>query len=206
MNDDPPLPLSALEHHLYCPRQAALIHVDGVWVDNPATVRGSHGHRRADTAPPRTERGRLVLRGVPLWSERLNLTGRADTIELHPDGSIVPVEYKIGHRHGLTGDVQLCAQALCLEEMIGIPVPYGYLWYAATRRRRRVTFESALRSATLTAISEARQWLAAQHLPPAVDDERCPACQLRDHCQPELAAHPELVDRYLDQVVFTCDS
>lgn len=119
MTTEPVIALSALEHHVYCPRQCALIHVDGLWIDSEHTVRGDLGHRRADSGEHKQERGRLVLRAVPLWSEQLGLTGRADVVELHSDGSLVPVEYKIGRRHGDAAHVQLCAQALCLEEMTG---------------------------------------------------------------------------------------
>ncbi|MGH2747357.1 MAG: CRISPR-associated protein Cas4 [Actinomycetota bacterium] len=122
---EPIVLLSALEHHMYCPRQCALIHVDGVWQENPHTVRGSYGHRRVDTDRPRMERGVKMLRGIPLWSEELGLSGRADAVEVHPDGSLLPVEYKIGSPHGRAAAVQLCAQALCLEEMMSTSVPAG---------------------------------------------------------------------------------
>ena len=95
------VPVAALEHHVYCPRQCALIHVDGLWFDNRHTVRGQAGHRRADSGEIKSERGRTVLRSVPLFSERLGLSGRADAIEVHTDSSVVPVEYKMGVRHGI---------------------------------------------------------------------------------------------------------
>ncbi len=112
---EPPrlLAISALEHYEYCPRQCALIHADGVWEDNAHTVRGTYGHRRVDGRGSRQERGRSVLRGIPLWSEQLELTGRADAVEVHPDGSIVPVEYKMGTRHGLAAAFS-CAPKHCV--------------------------------------------------------------------------------------------
>ena len=110
---EPIVLLSALEHHMYCPRQCALIHVDGVWQENPHTVKGSFGHKRVDTDPPRVERGVKMLRGIPLWSEELGLSGRADAVEVHPDGTMVPVEYKIGGhtvaRRPSSSVLRLCA-------------------------------------------------------------------------------------------------
>lgn len=124
---EPVIPLRALEHDAYCPRQAAMIHVDGVWADNAHTVRGVRGHRRVDTAPSRHERDRRVLRGLSLWSEQLGLVGRADAVEIFDDGTIEPVEYKHGRRHGAAAESQLCAQAFCLEEMLGVSVQVGHV-------------------------------------------------------------------------------
>lgn len=105
MEPTPPIPISALEHHEYCPRQCALIHADGIWTDNAHTVRGTAGHRRVDNAPSRVERGRMVLRGLPLWSEQLGIAGRADVVEVSDDGHLTPVEYKTGVRHGRAADL-----------------------------------------------------------------------------------------------------
>lgn len=132
MTVEPVVAISAIEHYVYCPRQCALIHVDGVWSDNAHTVRGERGHRRADTFATRSERGVRVVRAVPLWSETLGLTGRADAVELHADDSIVPVEYKIGSRHGDAAHLQLAAQALCLEECS----PGRSLWERSGSRAR----------------------------------------------------------------------
>lgn len=201
-----PLPISALEHYCYCARQAALIHVDGVWVDNEHTVRGTIGHSRADTPFSKTERGRVVQRGVTLWSESLGLTGRADAVEWWPDGSIVPVEYKIGRQQGETAAVQICAEALCLEEMFERPVAVGYVWYAATRRRVRVQVDAALRLRTAEVITATRQLFADRQLPAAPADERCRNCQLHSHCTPDLVAEPIRVDEYVEREVYACES
>lgn len=165
--------LSALEHYLYCPRQCALIPVDGYWTDNAHTVAGTWAHRRVDTAPSRRERGRKILRGIPLYSERYGLSGRADAIELHYDGSVVPIEYKAGVSHGQAADVQLCAQGLCLEEMLGRPVSFGFVWYGGPRRRVRVDFTPSLRAATTGVIEAIRRMIQDAALPPAVADSRC---------------------------------
>lgn len=203
---EPVVLLSALEHHMYCPRQCALIHVDGVWEENPHTVRGSYGHKRVDTDQPRIERGVKVLRAIPLWSEELGLSGRADAVEVHPDGRLVPVEYKIGRPHGQAAAVQLCAQALCLEEMMGKSIFTGAVWYDSRRRRYQVEIDDDLRSLTLRVIAEVRSTLTSSVLPHAVDDQRCNECQLLGHCLPAISAHPKRVDRYLRSTVFECDS
>jgi len=204
MSIEPVLPISALEHYKYCPRQCMLIHVDGLWVESEHTARGDLGHRRVDSGAHRVERGHLTLRGIPLWSESLGLTGRADAIEILPDGSITPVEYKIGVPHGSTAHVQLCAQALCLEEMTGTPVPQGALWFDSPRRRLPVLLGDDLRSLTVRVITETREWMNASALPPPVDDARCTECQLAELCQPWLCAHPNTVSSYLEELV-RCD-
>lgn len=206
MNPEPVIQISALEHHAYCPRQCALIHVDGVWSDNAHTIRGTRGHRRVDSGQHRIERGRRVLRALPLWSESLGLTGRADAVEVTADDQLVPVEYKIGVRHGDAADIQLCAQALCLEEMTGRPVATGALWFSGPRRRTKVAIDAALRARTRRVIDEVRTLLTAAHLPPAVDDERCGSCQLLGHCLPGAVAHPNRVLTHLEQEVFACAS
>lgn len=184
-----PIPISALQHWLYCRRQAALIHLDGVWSDNPFTRRGSLLHERADT-PGADLRGVVrVERALPLYSRRLNLSGRADAVEFHPDGHVVPVEYKSGRRRArLADEVQLCAQALCLEEMLGVTIPEGAMFHAPERRRRRVVFTEALRAQVERAAAEVAAMLAAARLPAPVHDARCSDCSLRRLCLPELPA------------------
>ena len=203
MSTEPVVPISAIEHHAYCPRQCALIHCDGVWSDNAHTVRGTHAHRRVDSGRHRQERGRMVLRAIPLWSEELGLSGRADAVEIK-DGEVTPVEYKAGTRHGIAADLQVCAQALCLEEMLHVQIPFGHVWYGGPRRRRRVDFTPALRERVRTTIVNIRQQLLAGALPTAPNDERCRECQLRSHCLPELASAPRKVRRYVSKVLFQC--
>ena len=187
---EPVIAISAIEHFVYCLRQCALIHCDGIWSDNAHTTRGSRAHRRVDSGQHNVERGRRVLRGIPLWSESLGLSGRADVVEM--DGDVVrPVEYKSGVRHGVAADLQLCAQGLCLEEMLGIAVPSGSVWYGGPRRRVEVEFTDALRDQVLVAIDSIRRQLLKGELPAAVNDDRCNECQLLHHCLPE-ASTPSL--------------
>ena len=203
MTDEPIVTISAIEHFVYCPRQCALIHCDGVWSDNAQTVRGSRAHRRVDSGRHRRERGRLVLRSLPLWSETLGLSGRADAVEIEP-GVVRPVEYKSGIRHGAAADLQLCAQALCLEEMLDVAIPDGAVWYGGPRRRVRVAFTPALRHEVGEIIHEIRQQLLTASLPEAPNDPRCEACQLQHHCLPAVTSAPQKVTRYMDNVVFQC--
>ena len=204
MTTEPVVLISAIEHFVYCPRQCALIHCDGVWSDNAHTVRGARAHRRVDGGQHRQERGRRVLRAIPLWSESLGLSGRADVVEVAEDGTVCPVEYKSGVRHGAAADLQLCAQALCLEEMLEVEIPCGYVWYGGPRRRVRVDFTQTLRREVREAIDRIRAQLTTFELPEAPNDARCTECQLLHHCLPELSSAPRKVDRYIRDVVFQC--
>ena len=203
MTDEPIVPISAIEHFVYCPRQCALIHCDGVWSDNVHTVRGTRAHRRVDSGRHRRERGKQVLRAIPLWSETLGLTGRADAVEIEQD-VVRPVEYKSGVRHGQAADLQLCAQALCLEEMLHVQIPDGDVWYGGPRRRVRIAFTSTLRHEVCKITKEIRQQLLAVTLQEAPNDPRCAECQLLHHCLPELTSTPQKVSRYMADVVFGC--
>ena len=205
MSVEPVIPISAIEHFAYCPRQCALIHCDGVWTDNAHTVRGAKAHRRVDSGRHRRERGRTVLRSLPLWSESLGLSGRADAVETEND-TVCPVEYKSGVRHGVAADMQVCAQALCLEEMLDVDISHGFVWYGGPRRRVRVAFRDELRNKVRKTIRTIRAQLVAGDLPSAPDDDRCKQCQLREHCLPMLASTPRKVNRYIEDFVFECGS
>lgn len=177
--------LSAIEHYSYCPRQCALIHVEQTYDENVYTIRGQLAHQRVDSGDGAANRGVMTTRALPLWSERLGLRGKADAVEWH-DGVPYPVEYKAGRRHGIHADVQVCAQALCLEEMFGVAVPRGAIYYGATRKRHEISFDDALRSRTLELIEGVRAMLVAQTLPPALNDARCPNCSLINACLPQV--------------------
>jgi CRISPR-associated exonuclease Cas4 len=143
------VPISALEHYAYCPRQCALIHIEQVYEENVYTLRGVALHERVDQAASAWDEGLRLEYALPLWSVRLGLIGRADVVGFLPDGTPYPIEYKSGKRKvKYHDDVQLCAQAMCLEEMLGVAVPRGAIYYHASRRRREVTFDAALRQLT----------------------------------------------------------
>ena len=205
MNPEPVVAISAIEHFAYCPRQCALIHCDGVWSDNTHTVRGTRAHRRVDSGKHRTERGKRVLRGILLWSESLGLTGRADVVEAKGE-DIHPVEYKSGTRHGLAADLQLCAQALCLEEMLDVDVPCGSVWYGGPRRRVEVWFTASLRHQVKSIVAEIREQLLTGQLPAAVNDGRCKECQLFHHCLPGPTSMSRRIEQYMSEAVFGCDT
>jgi CRISPR-associated exonuclease Cas4 len=184
-----PIPISALQHFAYCPRQCALIHVDREWADNLHTQQGQRVHERVSEPAPEQVAGVRIERAVPLWSERLGLIGVADVVEFHhPDGSLFPVEYKKGPRRpGRHDDIQLCAQALCLEEMFGRAVPRGAIFHASSRRRREVTLTPELRAAVEATVAAVRQLLESRRLPPPVNDQRCDHCSLKARCVPAVA-------------------
>ncbi len=186
--DEDRIMISALEHYSYCPRQCALIHLEDSYAENLYTLRGSRAHVRVDRPEGRHPGGVRVERALPLWSDRLGLVGRADVVEYH-EGTPYPVEYKYGrkrpHDHA---EVQLCAQALCLEEMTGKPVPAGALFFTESHRRREVEMAKELRRAVEQMVAEVRAMLAACHVPPPVNDARCRKCSLKQVCMPDAVA------------------
>jgi CRISPR-associated exonuclease Cas4 len=187
--DDGLVSLSTLNQYSYCPRRCYLIHAEGEFTDNVHTLRGTHEHERVDLERHEMSVGVRVEYALPVWNRRLGLTGKCDVVEFHPSGIVYPVEYKHGkRRRWMNDDLQLAAQAICLEEMLGIAVPRGAIYHQQSRRRREVEINDGLRQAVETATLEIHRLLATRKLPPPVEDRRrCPECSLRDICQPELA-------------------
>ncbi len=194
------IPLSALQHWCYCPRQCALIHVEQAFAENVFTLRGQAVHKRVDAPGAEVRAGLRIERALPIWSERLGLIGKADAVEFEPDGTPYPVEYKHGTRRkagfiAACDELQLAAQAMCLEEMTGRPVSEGALFYASSKRRRIVSITAALHAQVEQAVVTVRALLTAGRLPPPINDERCRACSLVDLCQPQvLAAHDAQIE------------
>lgn len=190
--EDALIPLSALQHHLYCPRQCALIHVEGLWAEDVATAEGRLLHNKVDAAGPESRPGVRILRGVALRSFRLGVSGRADVVELHGAAAQpFPVEYKRGRPKPHRADeVQLCAQAICLEEMFAVPVAEGALFYGTTRRRLQVRFDTGLRDLTRAVADGARASILAGLTPAPIHGPHCTGCSLRDLCQPERLSRP----------------
>ncbi|OZB42026.1 MAG: CRISPR-associated protein Cas4 [Thiomonas sp. 15-66-11] len=183
---DDPVPLSALQHWVYCPRQCGLIHLEQAFEDNIHTARGNAVHRLVDAPGYEIKAGVKVERSLPLWSDRLGLIGKADLVEFHPDGTVFPVEFKHGRKRQKThDDIQLAAQAMCLEDMMGHPVPLGAIYHASSHRRREVAITPALRELVIETAEAIRAMLRAGVLPPPVFDARCRECSLKDICQPE---------------------
>lgn len=184
--------LSALQHWCYCPRQCLLIHAEQAFEENIHTLRGQAVHSRVDEPGVETRPGLRVARAVPLWCDHLGLTGKADAVEFLADGTPYPVEYKHGRMgksgKGVHDDLQLAAQALCLEEMTGRPVPTGAIYHASSHRRREVVITTALRQLVESTVEAIRRALATGTMPPPVNDARCKECSLIDLCQPAALA------------------
>jgi CRISPR-associated exonuclease Cas4 len=176
--------ISALEHYSYCPRQCGLIHVEQTFDENLYTLRGRAVHERVDEPVCEFQEGVRVERALPLWSKRLGLIGKADVVEFH-GVTPYPVEYKHGSKREREHDnLQLCAQAICLEEMTGRIVPRGAIYYHSSRRRREVEFTEALQEEVEAATNEIRKMLSEKALPPPVNDKRCRHCSLQESCMP----------------------
>ena len=183
MDDVPVVMISALEHFSFCPRQCGLIHLEQTFHENVYTIRGQLAHEAVDAGMVTDGPDARVLRGIPLWSDRLRLRGRADVVEIRQEGPY-PIEYKVGPPRGPHASIQLCAQALCLEEMSGSSVKRGALYHHATRRRTAVEFTSDLVGRTLQVIDGVRDLLDNLSLPTAPNDARCRNCSLIDSCMP----------------------
>ncbi len=189
------IPLSALNHQLYCARRAYLIHAERVFVDNEHTVLGNLAHEAVDTPGYEHRAGWELLRALPLFSDTLGLSGKADLVEarrIPADSARIcearPVEYKKGPARRWSNDhVQLCAQALCLEEMFGLRISAGLIFHAASSLRTEVGFDDDLRALTLATLDALRTNLAQPKVPPAVLKPQCDGCSLRGICLPEAA-------------------
>jgi CRISPR-associated exonuclease Cas4 len=197
--EDALIPLSALQHQLFCPRQCALIHVEGLWAEDGATAEGRLLHERVDAGRPERRPGVRIVRSLSLRSLALGVSGVADVVEFQGrPAQPFPVEYKRGkpktHR---ADEVQLCAQAICLEEMFGQDVPAGALFYGETRRRHDVVFDEALRALTLETARAARRNIADSRTPPPVKTPACRRCSLATLCQPDRLEKPPQIARWL---------
>ncbi len=204
-SEDDLLPISALQHLAYCERQCALIHLEAAWAENVHTTEGRHLHERTHEGETRMEGEILVARGLRVRSLQLGLTGQADVVEFHPDPEAgitlprrkgrwrpFPVEYKRGRpKRGRMDEVQLCAQALCLEEMLGISVPEAALFYGRTRRRQAVLLDTSLREQTRGLARRLHELAASRRTPPAVyEKKKCEQCSLLEICLPRRTGSP----------------
>jgi CRISPR-associated exonuclease Cas4 len=226
-SEDELLPISALQHLLFCERQCALIHVERLWAENRLTVEGRQMHDRAHAGPSESRGGVRIVRGLPLRSLRLGLAGVADVVEFHPGlnpaagdrepvalteassplgrappGTPFPVEYKRGRPKTADCDrVQLCAQALCLEEMLGVAVPAGALFYGRTRRREDVRFDPPLRALTVQAAARLHTLVYGGATPSARLQPKCKNCSLRQLCLPDVTGGSRSAAGYLQRAL-----
>lgn len=193
-----PIMLSALQHWSYCPRQCALIHLEQAFDENVHTMRGNAAHERVDEPGYETFEGVRSERALPVWSDRLGLIGKCDVVEFHPDGSIYPVEYKHGKKREKShDDIQLAAQAMCLEEMTGKVITQGAIYHHGSRRRREVFITQALCGQVVATVNAIRAMLDSGKLPPPANDARCRECSLKEICQPEAVAERAVNHGYL---------
>ncbi|MBI4767472.1 MAG: CRISPR-associated protein Cas4 [Deltaproteobacteria bacterium] len=201
-SEDDLIMISALTHFSYCKRRCALIHIEQAWAENIFTVEGNILHERVHEQEGETRAGVRIERGLPLRSLRLGVIGKADLIEFHKIGKNVwqpfPVEYKRGKpKPDHCDEVQLCAQALCLEEMMGMEVPRGALFYGKTRHRHEVSFDPDLRKETEETVKKIRELLSSGETPQPVYEKRCKQCSLVDLCLPKTLGKKRSIDHYL---------
>jgi CRISPR-associated exonuclease Cas4 len=210
--EDDLIPLSALQHLLFCKRQCALIHIEQTWIENVFTAEGRIMHDRVDSGGKESRGDVRIAYGLLLKSLRLGLTGKADAVEFHrrmdagktkPDMWMpFPVEYKRGRPKKDNCDkVQLCAQAMCLEEMLDLEIPGGALFYGKTRRRQDVVFDAALRLETENAAKELHELFESRHTPKPVYEKKCDSCSFVNLCLPKTIGSKRSANSYLNDII-----
>ncbi len=207
-SEDDYIHVNALQHYVFCPRQCALIYVEDIWQENLYTVRGNLLHERVDSDDYETRADVKMVRGLRIHSRRLGLSGRCDVVEFRGTGSkmqVIPVEFKAGKpKQDFSDEVQLCAQALCLEEMLKISIRKGMFFYGRIRRRVAVDISEHLRARTEEIIRAVHQLIAERHVPTLTELlqssqlsqsqflKRCQRCSLQDACQPKAMREKKL--------------
>lgn len=205
-SEDDLIMVSALQHIAFCERQCALIHIEQVWSESGLTAEGRIMHEKVHEQD-RESRGNIRIEyGLPLRSLKLGLIGKADVVEFYRVGKGIwqpfPVEYKRGKpKPGNCDLIQLCAQAMCLEEMLSLSVPDGAIFYGRTRRRLDVSFDDALRQETEKAAKRAHQLITSGITPPPVYEKRCKSCSLVEECLPKTVEKKSSVKSYLKRMI-----
>lgn len=190
--------ISALQHYLFCPRQCALIHIEQLWAENRYTAEGRILHERADSGKNERTGSVRIVRTLPICSAHYGLSGQADVAEFHDNGSVLPVEYKRGRPKADSCDeVQLCAQALCLEEMLNVEIPQGALYYGQKRRRKEILLDNKLRDLTSATIQNTHQLITGGITPMAIYSQKCEQCSLLQLCMPKSCHGHQSVMKYL---------
>lgn len=200
------LPLSALQHLMFCERQCALIHIEQVWEENRLTAEGRVMHERVHESSLESRGEVRIARGLRIRSLQLGLIGQADVVEFHrqPEGSEqpFPIEYKRGKpKANRCDEVQLCAQAMCLEEMLSKEIPAGALFYGKPRRRTEVVFDQELRNLTRDTASQLHGLVTGGITPPPVYEKKCESCSLVEVCQPKITGSGTAVRTYLEMMI-----
>ena len=190
-SEDDLLPLSALQHMAFCPRQCALIHIEQVWEENRFTAEGRVMHDKSDTPEIERRPGIRIVRAMMVRSLTYGLTGKCDVVEYHDDGlggvNVLPVEYKRGRaKPDRRDEVQLCGQAICLEEMHQTQIESGALYYGKNRRRKEIPMDATLRTTTLDLVNSLRDMIQSKRTPPPqYDAKKCDSCSLFELCRPK---------------------
>lgn len=195
-SEDDFIMISALQHYIYCPRQCGLIHVDDVWQENLFTTKGNILHEKVDTDTYETRGATKTVRGLRIHSLQHGIVGRCDVVEFIKSKNgeqIIPVEFKSGQpKEDISDKVQLCAQAICLEEMLNIPINSGAFFYGKIRRRNYIEIDDQLRSETINVISEVRKIIETKKVPKIEYTQKCRNCSLYSICQPKAMNNNKL--------------
>lgn len=202
IDDEDLLPLSALQHVIFCERQFALIHVEQAWAENAYTTEGKILHEKAHSGIHENRRGKSREFSMPIRSLELGLTGMTDAVEYGEDGKIRIVEYKRGRpKKHRADEVQVCAQAMCIEEMRGVAIAEAQLFYGKAKRRKAVILDEGLRGITRAAAARAQEILREGKTPKAdYNEEKCPHCSLIGLCMPGKLGRGKSVGRYIDRM------
>lgn len=196
------IPISALQHFIFCPRQCALAYMEGVWEENILTAQGRILHDKAHLPGVENRPGLKKIFDMPLRSLKYGIVGKADVILKFDECTYVPLEYKHGKPKVKEMDtVQVCAQALCLEEMKGITIERGLIYYWGIKRRVEVLFDSTLRSKTIDTIKEVKELFESGKTPAPIYSKRCKSCSLHDACMPEVLQNPKKVEVYISHML-----
>lgn len=194
--------LSAIQHYVFCPRQCALIHVHGIWQENLFTAKGKILHEKVDSGEDESRGDKTITRSLNIYSKRLGLSGRCDVVEITEKNNEIkpyPVEYKSGKpKNNISDMAQLCAQALCLEEMLKVPVPEAAIFYGRPRRRELIEIDSHLRKQTEEIILHIHSMIENRIVPEAKYEKKCDTCSLNNICMPKTG-HKK-VKKYIEEL------
>jgi CRISPR-associated exonuclease Cas4 len=197
-SEDDLIPLSSLQHYAFCRRQCALIHIEQIWRENIYTMEGRILHQKVHSGRTENRKKIKTMFGMPVRSLKLGLSGKIDTVDLCEDGSIRIVEMKRGRPKTKGMDeIQLCAQAMCLEEMLCVTILDGFLFYGKTRRRKSVLFSPELRQCTSELAHEVHAFIDKGITPHPEPDDKCPRCSLVELCLPEPLSRPKNIEKYV---------
>lgn len=215
--EDELLPISALQHLAFCERQAALIHVEGEWQENPLTVEGHGLHEKAHESEIEQRQGIFIVRGLRVRSLLHGLVGAIDVVEFSKiegdeTGCLLPgfsgryqpyiIEYKRGRpKLDSCDEVQLCAQALCLEEMLGVAISESAFFYGQPRRRHAVSLSECLRNETKRMAERFHEMIRRQETPPPQSSPKCENCSLFEYCGPETPRERGVVSKYIAKMI-----